>query len=164
MNADILELSNELAYRAYIMNRDQIRKNLTELNFREYVALQRIAHIAASDGIYSGRAYLKDLAESLRLSMRQTSQMAGELKDRGLVTWSHDGDGSDGTYMSITDRGRELIARNEEILKKYYGNVIEKYGRDDMIQLLQMMKRLENVVQGEFEDMEGGETDDGLFE
>ena len=96
--------------------------------------------------------------------MRQTSQMAGELKDRGLVTWSHDGDGSDGTYMSITDRGRELIAKNEEILKKYYGNVIEKYGRDDMIQLLQMMKRLENVVQGEFEDMEGGETDDGLFE
>ena len=146
------------------MNRDQARKYLTDLNLREYIALQRISHIAASDGIYSGRTYLKDLAESMRLSMRQTSQMAGELKDRGLVTWSHDGDGSDGTYLSITDSGRELIARNEEAIKKYYGNVIEKYGREDMIQLLQMMKRLETVVQSEFEDREGGETDDGSFE
>jgi len=164
MAADIMEITNELAYRAYIMNRDQVRKHLTELNFREYFALQRIAHIAASEGIYSGRAYLKDLAESLRLSMRQTSQMAGELKDRGLVTWSHDGDGSDGTYLSITDSGIELVARNEEILKKYYGNVIKKYGQEDMIQLLQMMKRLETVVQSEFEDEEGVETDDELFE
>ena len=164
MAADILELTNELAYRAYRMNRDQVRKHLTELNFREYVALQRIVQIASSDGIYSGRTYLKDLAESLCLSMRQTSQIAGALKDRGLVTWLHDGDGSDGTYLSITDSGNELIAKNEEILKKYYGNVIEKYGREDMIQLLRMMKRLETVVQGEFEDMEGEEDDDGLFE
>ena len=107
---------------------------------------------------------MKDLAESLRLSMRQTSQMAGELKDRGLVTWSHDGDGSAGTYLSITDSGRELIAKNEEILKEYYGKVIDKYGREDMIQLLQMMKRLETVMQSEFEDMEEGEANDGIFE
>ena len=76
VTTDILELSIELAYHAYILNRDQVRKHLTELNIREYIALQRISHIASSNGIYSGIAYLKDLADSMRLSMWQTSHLA----------------------------------------------------------------------------------------
>ncbi len=160
MSTDILELSNELTYRAYLMNRDQLRKHFSELNIREYIAMQRITHIAASDGIYSGKVYLKDLAQSMHLSIHQTSRMAKELKDRGLVTWSHDGDGSEGTYLSITDSGKELVSKNEEILKEYYGRIIDQYGKDNMIQLLQMMKRLETIVQGEFEKAEEAEAED----
>lgn len=88
----------------------------------------------------------------------------GALRDRGLITWSHDGDGSEGTYLSITETGKELVAKNEEILKKYYGRVIEKYGKEDMIQLLQLIKKLETVAQSEFEEIEEEEFDDGLFE
>lgn len=160
MGIDILELSNELIYRAYTMNRNQVRKHMDELNFRDYIALQRISRLALSDGIYSGRAYLKDIADNMKLSIRQTSKMAEELKNRGLVTWSHDGDGSDGTYLFITEAGKELVTKNEKILRKYYGRIIEKYGKDEMVCLLQMMKRLETVMQNEFEEMEGGEMDE----
>ncbi len=160
MSEDILKLSNELTYRVYVMNRVQHRKLFVELNIREYIALQRIAHIAASEEIYSGKVYLKDLAESMQLSIRQTSGMVKELKDRGLVTWSHDGDGSEGTYLAITDGGKELISKNEEILKEHYGRVIDAYGKENMIQLLQMMKRLETVVQSEYEDAEATEAED----
>lgn len=159
MDIDILELSNELTYRIYVMNRDQRRKRFDELNMREYIALQRITHIAASEGIYSGKVYLKDLSESMHLSMRQTSRMAKTLKDRGLVTWSHDGDGSEGTYLSITDGGKELVSKNEEILKEHYGRVIDKYGKENMIQLLQMMKSLETIVQSELENPEEAEAE-----
>ena len=37
MATDVLELTNELAYRAYMMNRDQVRKHLDDLNFRKYI-------------------------------------------------------------------------------------------------------------------------------
>ena len=41
-----------------------------------------------------------------------------------------------------------------EGLKKYYGKVITSYGRDNLIQLLQLMKQLETVMGKEFEEME----------
>ena len=39
-------------------------------------------------------------------------------------------------------------------LKKYYGKVITSYGRENFIQLLQLMKQLETVISTEFEEME----------
>ena len=161
MAADILEISNELAYRAYVMNRDQVRKRLSEISFREYIALQMISRIA-SDG--SDRAYLKDLADNMWLSTRQMSKLAGSLRDSGLVTWSHDGDGSDGTYLSITERGKELISKNEELLRKYYENVIEEYGREEIIDLLLKMKKLETIMQSEADDLQGEESEDEFSE
>lgn len=160
MENNIIKLSNELTYRAYIMNRDQIWKHLSGLSMREYIALHRITELGRSAEIYSGRIYLKELAESMRLSIRQTSKMAGGLRDRGLVSWSHDGNGSDGTYLAITESGQELLHKNEELLKDYYGRVIEKFGKENLIQLLQMMKQLDTVMESELEEAKEGEADD----
>ena len=157
--ADILELTNELAYRTYFMNRGQIRKQLREMNMLEYIALQMIIRTEAVDSRNTERAYLKDLAENLQLTTRQASRLAGALKERGLVTWSHDGDGSEGTYLSVTGSGKELVAKNEWILQTYYSRVIEKYGQENMSRLLMMMKDLETVMHGEYKNMED-ELDD----
>ena len=80
--------------------------------------------------------------------------MIGSLRDRGFVTWSHDGNGSEGTYVTITDSGKKLLNEQEEILKQYYGKVIDDFGKEKMIQLLQLMKELETVMSSEFEEME----------
>ena len=80
--------------------------------------------------------------------------MIGNLRDKGLVTWSHDGNGSEGTYVTITEMGQKLLTEQEEILKAYYGKVIEKFGKDNLIQLLQLMKQLETVMSSEIEEME----------
>ena len=90
----------------------------------------------------------------MQLTVRQTSRMAGELRDRGLILWSHDGNGSEGTYVTITDNGKKLLQAQEEILKKYYEKVIERFGRENMIGLLQMMKQLETIMSSEMEEME----------
>lgn len=91
--------------------------------------------------IYGGRTYLKELSEKLELTMRKTSNMVGKLRDQGLVIWAHDGDGSEGTYVMITDLGRKLLQEQEEIIKDYYGNVIQKFGKDNFIQLLQLISQ-----------------------
>lgn len=151
---DIKKLSNELTYRKYLFNKDQVRKFFEELSIPEYIALHIILETEMEAGIYSGRTYLQDLAEKMQLTIWQTSRMVGALKERGLLTWSHDGDGSEGTYVMITDSGKKLLAKEEEILKEYYGRVIEKYGKDNLIQLLQLMKQLETVMSAEMEGME----------
>ena len=161
---DITRLSNELTYRRYIMNKDQLRKLFKELNITEYIALHNISATDETSAIYSGRTYLKELADKMQFTIRQTSKMIGNLKDRGLLSWSHDGDGSEGTYVTITERGQKLLKEQEEILKKYYGRVIEKYGKENLVLLLQLMKQLETVMSSEMEEAEVQDEDDKLYE
>ena len=98
----------------------------------------------------------------MQLTIRQTSKMIGKLRDRGLVVWSHDGNGSDGTYVTITENGQKLLKTQEEILKNYYEKVIGKFGKDNMIHLLQMVKQLETIMSSEMEEWE--EEADGEFD
>ncbi|MDD6206949.1 MAG: winged helix DNA-binding protein [Clostridiales bacterium] len=159
--SDILELSNELTVRRYLFNKDHVNRILS---IPDYIALHIIKETEHLETIYAGRTYLKDLAEKMQLSIRQTSRMVGNLKDRGLVKWSHDGDGREGTYVTITESGEEILKKQENILKDYYGKVIQQYGEDNLIQLLHMMKQLETVMHSQLEGMEVSEEDDREIE
>lgn len=158
--ADIMKLSNELTYRRYMMNRGKIRNLFQSVSVPEYIALHNILQNDESSSIYGERTYLKELSEKMELTIRQTSKLVGELRDRGLVTWSHDGNGKDGTYVSITENGKKLLRTQEEILKEYYGRVINQYGKENLIQLLHLMKELETVMSSEMEDFQEGGMED----
>lgn len=159
---DLTKLSNELTYRRYMMNRGKIRTLFKELSIPEYIALFNILQNAENSSIYGERTYLKELSEKMELSMRQTSKMVGKLRDRGLVTWSHDGNGKDGTYVSITENGKNALKIQETTIKEYYGRVIEKYGKDNLIQLLHLMKQLDTIMSSEIEEIEEEEIEDAL--
>ena len=158
------DLTNELIYQKYLMNHGQLRQYFRELNMPEYLALHMIEKASSADAPSAGKTYLKDLAEEMQLSIRQTSKMIAELRDRGLVNWAHDGDGAEGTYVIITETGAGLIHRQEETLKDYYGRVIEKYGKDNMIRLLEMMNELETVMNDELGETEAdADENESLF-
>ena len=158
---DVLKLSNELTIRRYLFNKEQISRVLSA---PDYIALNIIRETETNEQIYSGRTYLKDLAEKMQLSMRQISKMIGNLKERGLVVWSHDGNGSEGTYVTITESGQQLLTQQQKILEEYYGNVIDKFGKDNLIQLLNLMKQLETVMSSEVERMGLPKEDDRTIE
>lgn len=159
MTPETGELANELAYRRYLLNKDQARRLFKELSMPEYIALHIIEQSEETEGLYAGRTYLKDLAQRLQIPIRRTSDMVGELRDRGLLLWSHDGDGSEGTYVTLTESGRKLLSQEGDRLKAYYGKVIGSFGRDNLLQLLQLMKQLETVMSAEIESFEGSMTD-----
>ena len=151
---EIGELSNELTYRRYLMNKGKIRELFRKMSIPEYIALYMIASEGKHNSIYSGRTYLTDLAEKMQLTIRQTSKMVRDLKERGLLLWSHDGNGSEGTYVTITESGRTLLREQEEAMKRYYGKVFDKFGKENLIQLLQLMKQLETIMSSEIESLE----------
>ena len=57
-----------------------------------------------------------------------------------------------------------MLQSQEEILKKYYGRVFEKFGKDNLILLLQLMKQLETVMSSEMENLEVEKKDEGADE
>ena len=161
---DTASLSNELTFRRYIMAKDQLRKLFKEISMSEYIALHIISGSNETSAIDSERTYLKELADRMQLTVRQTSQMVGTLKDKGMLLWSHDGNGSEGTYVTITERGQKLFEEQEAVLKTYYGRVIEKYGKENLVLLLQLMKQLETIMSSEMERMDVQDGYDELGE
>jgi len=139
---DLGELSHELAYHKYLLNNDHIRNFLSRLSIPEYLAMHMIKDTEQAAGCDSDRTYLKDIAERMHRTIRQTSVMVKALQERGFLLWSHDGDGSEGTYVTITELGKEMLATEENAIREYYGRVIENYGRGNLMQLLQLMKQL----------------------
>lgn len=157
---DMARLSNELVYQKFLFNKDQVRRFFRELSMAEYIALHIIQKTEEDADIYSGRTYLKELSEKMQLPIRQISKIVGALKERGLLSWAHDGDGSEGTYVTLTNSGRSLLGKEEAELKNYYGKVIGKFGTDNLIQLLQLMKQLETIMSAELEGMEAVAIDE----
>ena len=159
--AELERLSHELTYRRYMMDRGKIRSLFKNIRIPEYIALYSIAQDSEKAFIYGDRTYLQELSEKMQLSMRQTSKMVGDLRDRGLVIWSHDGNGKDGTYVTVTENGRKLLENQETIVKEFYGRVIDSFGKENLIHLLHLMKELETVMTREIEQMEeNGELED----
>ena len=135
--SEIGKLSHELTYHKYLFNNDRILSFLKKLSIPEYLALHLIQETELADDIYAGRTYLKDIADKMQRTVRQTSRMVK------------------GTYVTITDTGRRMLEEEETALKQYYGKVITSYGRENLIQLLQLMKQLETVISTESEELEG---------
>lgn len=156
---NLTELSHELTYHRYILNQGQADTLFQAISIPEYIALHHVIHSINEKGD-GDKTYLRDIADELKLSIPQASKMVGNLRDKGLVSWSHDGNGSEGTYITITDSGLRLMDRQEAILQDYYGRVTEKFGRENMAELLRLMIRLEQVMDAEL--AEKGDKADGV--
>ena len=51
-----------------------------------------------------------------------------------------------------------MLAEEEDVLKEFYGSVFAKFGKDSLMELLQLMKQLESIMSAEFKAMEGNEV------
>lgn len=143
---NITVLSNELIFQHYFMNRKIVQELFNKISIPEYMTLQMLSK--------ENRIYFEELSKKMQMTTRQTSRLLGELKERGLILWSHDGNGSEGSYGVITAAGKKLLHEQEDILREYYGNVIEKFEKENLMELLQLMKRLDHVMDSELEKME----------
>lgn len=158
-DTDVLKLGNELILRRYLFNKTKINRLINEA---DYIMLHIIKDTGKEQEIYEGKTYLKDLSEKMQLTIRQTSKIVSGLKEQGYIKWSHDGDGNEGTYVMITDEGTKLLEHQQMIFKEYYEHIIEKFGKDNLIELLKLMKQLETVMCSEVERMEDqADVDEG---
>lgn len=156
---DVRQLVNELTYRKYLFDNDSFRSFFKEIRFIDYIVLYTIIENEKTSVIYSGRTYLQELADRMQMPIRQVSRIVRELKEKGLVLWAHDGDGSEGTYVTITEEGSTLFKKQEERLHHFLGTVVQKFGQENLVQMLCLMKEFGTVFCGELERKEGGALD-----
>ena len=141
----INKLAYDLTYQRYLLNKDKANYLFNDLSVGDYVVLHTV--LCCED-----KAYLEKLGEKLNLSISKMSNVATNLKNRGLVIWSHDGDGSEGTYLTVTETGLKLMDKQEDKLKNYYERVINRFGLKNTVDLIGKMTALETIMEEEMEN------------
>lgn len=141
----INKLAYDLTYQRYLLNKDKANYLFNDLSVGDYVVLHTVL-------CFEDKAYLEKLGEKLNLSISKMSNVATNLKNRGLITWSHDGDGSEGTYLTVTETGLKLMDKQEDKLKNYYERVINRFGLKNTVDLIGKMTALETIMEEEMEN------------
>lgn len=154
-SSEIKRLAYELTYHSHLLNREKARGLFTELEISEYIPLHGIAYVASASPEPSERAYLTDLSQHLKIPLSSLSAMAAKLKDKGLVRWSHEGRGDEGTFLVITDAGKAAMQRQEEKLADYYSRVIDRFGKEQLMEFLAQLRTLEDIMDEESALQEG---------
>ena len=155
------ELAHEITYRRYLLSKDDAKFMLKDINIAEYIVLHYMCENKECNSIYSDRIYLSEISEKLNLPIRKTSKLIREMNGKNLVSWDHDGDGKAGTYVTITDHGKAVFEETDNKLRDFYSRVLQNFGRDKIVQLLQLMKEFDSVMRTELEQMEdNNETDE----
>ena len=141
----INKLAYDLTYQRYLLNKDKDNYLFNDLSVGDYVVLHTVLG-------FEDKAYLEKIGEKLNLSISNMSNVATNLKNRGLITWSHDGDGSEGTYLTVTETGLKLMDKQEDKLKNYYERVINRFGLKNTVDLIGKMTALETIMEEEMEN------------
>lgn len=148
ISTEVLHIANEFVYNRFLMDRNQMRHFFREINLTEYIILLEAEN---------ERIYLVDLAEKMQMPLRIAGRFVGGLQDKGLIVWSHDGRGEEGTHVTITPEGIEKLRAQEEVLKKVYGQVLDQFGKDEMLSVLSQTKRIGDLLRAAGEQMEDSE-------
>lgn len=147
----IEKLANDLVFRRFVMNRDRLNALFQDIDAGQYLTLSIIYSQRNND--HGGKTYLKDISDGLEFPMRRCSNMMRDLKNRGLVIWTHDGDGSEGTYALLTETGENVYLKQRKVIWDYVKALVEKFGQENLEELLGLTRKLESIMGTSDDDM-----------
>ncbi len=133
------------------INREDVEKLFTEIRYIDYVQIQDIIRDFMPVDSES-KIYLRDIAETHNLPMNVVSMMVKNLNDHGLVTWTHDGKGENGTYIQLPQDSLDLIEKQGEIVQSFYKAVATKYGTENLLSLIHHVESLQKIVSDEIQN------------
>lgn len=104
----------------------------------------------------SEKIYLKDIVRELNLPMPKVSAIARSLQNKGLVRWTHDGNGEEGTYYPAHGHRRDL--RPGPPVRPFAPTTSgwwPPYGEEKFLHLLGEIAQLEEIMRQEAEKVGG---------
>lgn len=119
----------------------------------DYVLMWMMAKHTHDTG--NEKFYLKDLAQELRLPMPQVSKIAKNLQSKGLVLWTHDGLGQEGTYLQLTESAMDCALEQRQRLSDFIHRVVDEFGQEKFVRLLGDIVQLEEIMNRQAQE-EGG--------
>lgn len=148
----LTDLSNEILFSRILLDRNSLKWLLDDLQPDEYMILTMTGKME--------KAYLQSLNYMTQFGLPAISKIAASLKDNGLVIWTHDGDGSEGTYLMLTQAGEARLMQMEEMTASCFEKIIEQFGEDKCREFASMARRMAQLLKEEVRHREVNADDE----
>lgn len=145
----VLSLARRMVSRDYSYHHIPLDRLGKVMNTMEFTVMSRVAE-ALPDHQPGKRLYIRDLAAYLNLPAAKLSPVIGKLEDRGLIQWTNDRD-SAGSYVRLTDYGRNRLLEQQRIQYAFYERVIAQFGEEKSTQMMRLMMEFEHIMREELE-------------
>ncbi len=144
---DLLELGNEMFRLRFSMDSGLVSAIFQEISVPDYLIL---SNLARRMGIHEpdAKVYLREICSEMELPITRVSRIVQNLQGKGYVYWEHD---SKGTFIYLSETGREVMMRQQESMKSFFGKVEERIGREELVRTCEYMVRLEEAMEAEAE-------------
>lgn len=103
----------------------------------------------------SEKIYLKDMVREMNLPLPKVTAIARSLQNKGLVTWTHDGNGEEGTYIMLTELAVSSVRTRRQTLRSYHQRVVSVFGEERFLHLIGEIAQLEEILRQEAEKVGG---------
>ncbi|MCR4616927.1 MAG: MarR family transcriptional regulator [Lachnospiraceae bacterium] len=142
---DLIKLANQMLQVRSTIDSDHLKKIFSKISIIDYTALKKVYGNTTEEHI-SEPIYLTQLAEQFNMTISQVSNQVKRLQTKGYIYWEHD---ENGTYIRLSETGHRLMQEQQEILNDYFYNVVKRIGYIRFIQLLDNIKKLEEIMDEE---------------
>lgn len=95
---------------------------------------------------------VSDLAARLFISSPAVSRMLGNLEDRGLIERYVQKSDRRNKYLRLTAYGKQVCTDNEKQIKRFFDEVVERMGEENMNQLSSLLNRMHQVTEDLMEE------------
>ncbi len=144
---DLVELGNEMFRLRFSMDSGLVSAVFQDISVPDYLILSTLSHRM---GIHEpdAKVYLSMISKEMEFPITRVSRIVQNLQSKGYVYWEHD---STGTYIYLSETGREVMARQQESLKTFFEKVEERISREELVRSLESMIMLEEAMELEAE-------------
>ena len=126
-----------------------LRRLFQENASDEYALIWLLSKHTQDSG--SEKIYLKDMVKELNLPLPKVTAIARSLQSKGLVRWTHDGNGEEGTYILLTETALSSVQARRQTLRRYHQQVVAAFGEERFLHLLGEIAQLEEILRQEAE-------------
>ena len=140
----LIEMGNDWLKMQFVTGEEHFSKLFSEISTYDYIALLLLQRRM---GLGDDRIYLKEISEELDMPMAKVSKIVQRMQNRGFVYWTHDASDSPGTFITLSEIGREALKNQEEKIAVFFENAITKYGAEDFIKLMELRKRFNDTME-----------------
>lgn len=140
----LIEMGNDWLKMQFVTGEEHLSKLFSEISTYDYIALLLLQRRM---GLGDDRIYLKEISEELDMPMAKVSKIVQRMQNRGFVYWTHDASDRPGTFITLSEIGREALKNQEEKIAVFFENAITKYGAEDFIKLMELRKRFNDTME-----------------
>ena len=140
----LIEMGNDWLKMQFVTGEEHFSQLFSEISTYDYIALLLLQRRM---GLGDDRIYLKEISEELDMPMAKVSKIVQRMQNRGFVYWTHDASDRPGTFITLSEIGRDALKNQEEKIAVFFENAIIKYGAEDFIKLMELRKRFNDTME-----------------